>query len=161
MRIEIVWGVGHGTTHLSAFDGALHQAGLANYNLITLSSVIPKKTQIIEPGLLKKQYPVGESIYVVMACASPGAEKKKSVAGLGWVRATDGSGIFYEENRPTQSECRRALQNGLSEGQQRRHWDWEDEMSIRMVEAQSSSCSTAIVAAVYGPPHNWSVPTHE
>ena len=41
MRIKITSAVGSGPTTLAAFDAALQKAGIENYNLIPLSSVIP------------------------------------------------------------------------------------------------------------------------
>jgi pyruvoyl-dependent arginine decarboxylase len=46
MKIKIASGVGTGPTTLAAFDAALNHAGVANYNIIKLSSVIPPKTTI-------------------------------------------------------------------------------------------------------------------
>jgi arginine decarboxylase len=48
MRIQLVSGAGSARTQLAAFDAALVDAGISNYNLITLSSVIPAGAEIIE-----------------------------------------------------------------------------------------------------------------
>ncbi len=50
MRIDIVWGGSEGKTLLSAFDRALLNAGIHNFNLIPLSSVIPPQSVIHETG---------------------------------------------------------------------------------------------------------------
>lgn len=47
MEIQISTGIGIGPTQLSAFDSALNNAGVANYNLLKLSSVIPPKSKIV------------------------------------------------------------------------------------------------------------------
>ena len=39
MNIHVASGLGTGPTKLSAFDAALNAAGVANYNIIKLSSV--------------------------------------------------------------------------------------------------------------------------
>ena len=44
--ITIRTGSGQGHTKLSAFDHALLTAGVANFNLITLSSVIPPRRRL-------------------------------------------------------------------------------------------------------------------
>lgn len=41
MQIFVTTGTGDGPTPLAAFDAALINAGVANYNLLYLSSVIP------------------------------------------------------------------------------------------------------------------------
>ncbi len=50
MRIDIVWGESEGKTLLSAFDRALLNAGIHNFNLIPLNSVIPPQSVIHERG---------------------------------------------------------------------------------------------------------------
>jgi arginine decarboxylase len=46
MLIKISSGVGTGPTALGAFDAALRNAGIENYNLISLSSVIPPAAEL-------------------------------------------------------------------------------------------------------------------
>ena len=41
MKLYIAKAIGRGSTELAAFDAALVGAGVANFNLIRLSSVIP------------------------------------------------------------------------------------------------------------------------
>jgi pyruvoyl-dependent arginine decarboxylase len=48
MEIPIVAGFGRGETGLSAFDAALGDSGVLNYNLIRLSSVIPPCSTVVE-----------------------------------------------------------------------------------------------------------------
>ena len=47
MKIKVTYGTGEGLTKLAAFDRALFNAGIANYNLIKLSSVIPKNSEVL------------------------------------------------------------------------------------------------------------------
>ncbi len=46
MDIKVVKGAGEASIPLSAFDAALKDAGIYNYNLITLSSVIPPGSKV-------------------------------------------------------------------------------------------------------------------
>ena len=69
MKITVTWGVGTGSTKLSAFDKALWNAGIANFNLIPLSSIIPPDSQI-ELRKLKLQNSkedFGKKLYVVLS----------------------------------------------------------------------------------------------
>jgi arginine decarboxylase len=50
LEIQVTTGTGEGPTPLAAFDAALLDAGVANYNLILLSSVIPAGASSAEPG---------------------------------------------------------------------------------------------------------------
>lgn len=50
-RYTFVSGVGKGSTELNAFDNALYNAGVGNYNLIKVSSILPpisKKEKIVD-----------------------------------------------------------------------------------------------------------------
>lgn len=117
MRIYVVSSVGTGTTLLSAFDKALYNAGTHNYNLITLSSVIPPKTEIIKT----KQYkaPVGEfgyRLYVVKAEVRSNDKGKVLAAGVGWYQLEDKRGFFVEHHLEGKNEkaLRREMENQIT-----------------------------------------------
>lgn len=97
MNIHIVSAVGKGRTLLSAFDHALQKAGVCNYNLITLSSIIPPNSQVI----ITKRYvtPVeefGYKLYVIKAEMRSEKKDEYITAGIGWYQLDDGRGFFVE-----------------------------------------------------------------
>lgn len=97
MDIFIVAGVGKGRTVLSAFDAALKDAGVHNYNLITLSSIIPpgsKISKIRRYQLQTEEY--GHKLYVVKAEYRSDEAGKFIAAGIGWYQLDDGRGMFVE-----------------------------------------------------------------
>lgn len=47
LSTHLATGTGEGPTPLAAFDAALMDAGVANYNLLCLSSVIPPNARIV------------------------------------------------------------------------------------------------------------------
>ena len=47
MRLYVAATVGQASTELAAFDAALIAAGVANFNLIRLSSVIPPACEVV------------------------------------------------------------------------------------------------------------------
>lgn len=97
MNIKVVCGVGEGKTQLSAFDHALKNVGVYNYNLIILSSIIPpgsKVEKIIQYESPKKEY--GHKLYVVKAEMRSAEVGKFIAAGIGWYQIKDGRGIFVE-----------------------------------------------------------------
>jgi arginine decarboxylase len=97
MQIPVVAGVGRGRTPLSAFDDALRDCGVLNYNLIRLSSVIPPGTTVVE--LDRACAPVdehGDRLYVVMAELRSAAAGRGIAAGIGWFQWGDGRGVFVE-----------------------------------------------------------------
>jgi len=83
MKIIITHGVGEGDTEISAFDSALLDAGINNYNLIKLSSVIPPESIV---KVKKINFNLGkpcERLYVVISERDEKTKGKK--LGLAWV----------------------------------------------------------------------------
>ena len=87
MNIQISAGTIAGPTKLSAFDSALNASGVANYNLIRLSSIIPPASKIqAQPGpisLLPGEW--GDRLYVVMADMRVDTPNQEAWAGIGWM----------------------------------------------------------------------------
>ena len=97
MEIKIVCGIGSGSTILSAFDSALKDAGVYNYNLITLSSIIPPESKVSKIRRYKTSLnEYGHRLYVVKAEYRSEEVGKFIAAGIGWYQIEDGRGIFVE-----------------------------------------------------------------
>jgi len=97
MSIQIVKAIGEGSTLLSAFDNALQNAGVCNYNLIRLSSIIPPNSKITRVD--HYQTPVsefGHKLYLVMADIRSSEAGKYIAAGIGWYQLEDNRGFFVE-----------------------------------------------------------------
>lgn len=111
MTITVAGGVGFGPTKLAAFDAALREAGLADFNLITLSSVIPPASTIVStagPATISGKW--GERLYVVVAQLRIDTRYEEAVAGLGWIQESDtGRGLFVEHVGHTEREVRRDI----------------------------------------------------
>jgi len=147
MRIDIVWGKSEGKTLLSAFDKALQQAGIHNFNLIPLSSVIPKDSVVEEVGQTRLPKEVGDVLHVVMA--SLGSKKANAVisAGLGWVQ-TDQGGLFIESKGEfSKEECEREMKEGLTEMLESR--GWKGEIKVKAVSHRVEKIANVTVIAVY------------
>lgn len=95
--IRVVSSKGEGQTELSAFDAALNNAGVSNYNLIVLSSVIPPGS-IIKPSKKYQTPPeqFGHKLYVVRAEIRSKQTGQFLAAGVGWYQLQDGRGLFVE-----------------------------------------------------------------
>ena len=98
LDIVITWGTGGAPTELAAFDAALQQAGVAHFNLIRLSSLIPPGSRITVPAVARPlEGGWGDRLYAVYAehrVSSPG---RRACAGLGWVVDSDtGAGVLVE-----------------------------------------------------------------
>jgi arginine decarboxylase len=97
MQIPVVAGVGRGRTALSAFDAALCDCGVLNYNLIRLSSVIPPGTTVFElERACAPPQEHGDRLYVVMAEQRSAEPRRAIAAGIGWFQWQGGRGVFVE-----------------------------------------------------------------
>lgn len=99
MIISVIAASGNGKTSLSSFDNALKHAGVCNYNLIVLSSIIPRGARIKKI----KQYTTpsneyGHRLYVVKAEAHASDPHIAVAAGVGWYQFADKSGVFVEHD---------------------------------------------------------------
>lgn len=95
--IIVMAGVGEGRTELSAFDAALWQCGVQDYNHIALSSVIPPRSHVVLcPRYRPPENEYGHRLYVVKAEMRSPDEGSVIAAGLGWWQWGDGRGVFVE-----------------------------------------------------------------
>jgi len=97
MNVKMVKGIGQGATKLSAFDCALQDAGVSNYNLIVLSSIIPPNA-IVErvKKYLTPAEEWGHKLYIVKAEERSDKKGDALAAGLGWYQIENGKGLFVE-----------------------------------------------------------------
>lgn len=149
MEVEVVWGAATGRTELGATDGALAAAGIQDYNLVELSSVVPSGATVVERGTHERDHPRGTAIGVVLATAI-GDVDETPIAGIGWHLASEG-GVFYEATADSSPKCRQTLLDGLTDAREIRDWDWAAEPSVRLHTGESAETSAAVVAAVFGP----------
>lgn len=95
-EVKVTFGNGEGTTGISAFDKALWNAGIANYNLIKLSSVIPRDSIVVPQKVNWNNMEIGYKLYCILSEYRETVLGKEAWAGLGWTQADDGSGLFVE-----------------------------------------------------------------
>jgi arginine decarboxylase len=118
MKLHISSGIGNGPTTLAAFDSALNQAGVANYNLIRLSSVIPPGSEVVlHKGDAVPHLPGnwGDRLYVVMAEQREARPNVEAWAGIGWVQdKKTGKGLFVEHEGSSEKAVRRDIEQSLT-----------------------------------------------
>lgn len=114
MLIRITTGTGEGPTPLAAFDAALRNAGVANYNLLELSSIIPTGSRIqrSKPSSSAGEY--GHRLYVVLAHRTETQKGKTAWAGLGWTQdKASGRGLFVDVNGSSLGEVEGEIEKTL------------------------------------------------
>jgi arginine decarboxylase len=115
MKINISAGTGVGPTELAAFDHALVNAGVANFNLIYLSSVLPPTSEV---SVLNKPHQPrgrwGDRLYVVMAQSRTSDRHKEVWAGIGWMQDPKTKrGLLVEHEGHSEGEVREDIQSTL------------------------------------------------
>ena len=88
-KFFLVSGIGEGDTSLTAFDGALLNAGIANTNLLKVTSILPPGCKEIKPIKL----PFGALVPVVYALKVSSTRDELISAGVG-------VGIPVNRNKP-------------------------------------------------------------
>lgn len=152
MPIELVWGEGSGETELGAFDHALSDAGIHNYNLVELSSVVPEGATVEHVGTLDPdRWTVGDLLAVVVAKATSSTDGERIAAGLGWAMAAEG-GIFMENHAATVEACETKLAANVADARRTREWRWDPGHETKVVDTVvSDGAGAAVVAAVFHP----------
>lgn len=123
MKIRVTKGVGYGPTELSAFDQALNIAGIANFNLIYLSSVLPPGSNVVrEHPATPFQGGWGDRLYIVIAQMRTIQRNQEVWAGIGWMQDPKSkAGLLVEHEGHSEQEVRADIENslkGLAENRQ-------------------------------------------
>ena len=134
LRIDVAAATGVGPTSLAAFDEALRGAGVQNFNLLRLSSVIPPGSVVTpaaprsaaEPSprtidLRSTSVPPavgggwGDRLYAVWAFESAHVLGQEAWAGIAWLQdPSDGRGLFVEHEGASESQVREELSASLT-----------------------------------------------
>lgn len=150
MKINVVTATGKAKTKLGAFDAALINAGIANTNIICLSSVIPPQAEIIfdKPDIDPTDF--GKRLYVVMARRETDKLGKIS-AGIGWVMEKNGRfGLFVEHDSTSKARVKKLIDRTLT-GMMASRSDYEfTDIQYAITEtankANQASCAIAVAA---------------
>lgn len=150
--IRVVWGNGTGPTAMSSYDAALADANVHNYNLVTVSSVLPAGAALEAVGTAPALGPPGNRLTVVQAreTVDPGGTEP-AVAGLGWARDESERGVFYEESGTDPDRVRETIEAGLERARELREWTFTNEDAVvRRAGADADAYTTQVVCALYG-----------
>ena len=97
--LPIVKSVGSGGTTLAAFHAALVELNVGHYNLIRLSSVVPRGVHIDASG--EAPAPTGswgDRLYCVYGEQRASIPGQEAWAGIGWIERLDGGGGLLVEH---------------------------------------------------------------
>ncbi|QHS18040.1 pyruvoyl-dependent arginine decarboxylase [Halopenitus persicus] len=175
--IHVAAGVGVAPTAMAAYDAALADANLHNYNLVTVSSIVPADATVTSVDRAPDLGPAGNRLTVVQAKrhlgpatsagsttgaeptssaesttgAEPDADRPSTIAaGLGWATGP-GPGLFYEVPGTEPEAVRDRIHEGLDAGATLRDWDLPDRETLVESATPSPDAHTCVVVvAAYG-----------
>lgn len=149
--ITLTKGTGTGDTKIAAFDAALNAAGIANYNLIRLSSIIPPNSKIEVGKYVTPPDEFGHKLYIVYASELQVEAGKEAWAGVGWTLAKDGTGkgLFTEHEGHSEHEVVNLIHDTLTNMVTYRSDEYGEVQSEIIGIACEGKPVCALVAAVY------------
>ncbi|MDQ3587184.1 MAG: pyruvoyl-dependent arginine decarboxylase [Actinomycetota bacterium] len=148
-EVTVTSGTGEGVTPLAAFDAALETAGIQDYNLIYMSSIIPPGSRVIRGRLAQTDDHHGDRLYVVIARRTVSEAGHEASAGLGWAQRSDGRGVFVEGMGTGEHGVHENIEASLASITARRGSDW-DELRFETATIQCHEHPVcAVVAAAY------------
>jgi arginine decarboxylase len=114
MIIPVTSAVGRGPTELAAFDSALVAAGVADRNLIYLSSVLPPASAVrLVDRIDGTPGSWGDRLYCVMAQTRTTVPGDQAWAGIGWAQDRSGRGLLVEHHAHDEASLRELVSSSL------------------------------------------------
>jgi len=149
LKIRVTSGIGTGTTNLSAFDAALFDAGIENFNLILLSSIIPPSCSLTIEKYKQAPMEMGQKLYTVMSRHFGNKENGSVYAGLGWAYTNDG-GIFVEHQGRSYNQVRDEIILSMTAMIEHRPFLKSQPLNHKIIGCDRVCSPTcALVAAIY------------
>jgi arginine decarboxylase len=148
LDITVRTGSGTARTPLAAFDAALLSAGVANFNLVTLSSVIPphSRVRVVEGTTLTGGH--GDRLYCVLSASYAERPGEIARAGLGWITDATTGGLFVEHHGGSEESLGEQIDLSLADMAANRGGGYGDVQKV-MASAQCVDlpvCALAIAA---------------
>lgn len=94
-RMFLTKGVGRHKEYLSSFELALRSAGIARFNLVTVSSIFPPRCKLISKSQGLKYFNDGQIVFSVMAKSSTNEPNRLISASVGVAIPQDRSHYGY------------------------------------------------------------------
>ena len=150
--IHVAGGIGRAPTAMAAYDAALADANLHNYNLVAVSSVIPADATIEVVDRAPDLGPAGNRLTVVEGRSVVGPDEAAETAATAIAWATGpGPGLFYEASGTDPAAVEEAVRRGLDAGCELREWTLTDrDTLVSTVAAADGGHTAAVVLAAYG-----------
>lgn len=163
LTIRVSTGTGTGRTTLAAFDAALASAGVSDFNLVRLSSIVPPGSRVLTvDGHEQLRGHHGDILYCVYARAHAVLPGHEAWAGIAWSRRDDGSGagLFVEHEGPSREQVSTDLTHSLEDLSATRGGTYHPEgQRIAGITCVTSPVCAVVVATFRRA--GWEEPGHE
>lgn len=131
-RYKISTGIGRSKYRITSFDHALCGAGVGNYNLVRLSSILPLNSQRMD----KIGLPLGSLLPIAYAVQTGRTGMISSAVAIGYPKEYDDAhcGVIMEfEGECGEEEAKRIVENMVREGFEKRGWalDYIESASVQ------------------------------
>ncbi len=148
MNIQVTYGVGEGLTPLAAFDAALHNAGIANYNIIRLSSIIPPRCTVSIDVADRNNIEIGYKLFVIMASATVTKRGESAFAGLGWMHSEEYGGVFVQHSGRNEDDVIQQIRDTFESMREYRNVEGNIQHKVVGIECRGKPVC-ALAAAIY------------
>ena len=149
-KIILASGVGFGTTEITAFDNALLKAGVGNYNLIKVSSIIPPNSQYEGNNLkLLNEKPIGSLLPAVYTYTYSRRENQPILSAImcGFPKDKNNNGVIFKySGNSNPDEAKFILNQMLDEASKNRNTSYISREFIFAYSKNSNiyTCSLAV-----------------
>jgi arginine decarboxylase len=150
VEIILTQGQGSGRTPASAFDAAMLDAGIGNYNLVRVGSAVPPGSAVTAAKYEPPSGQWGNRLYVVLASGVALITQTEMWAGIGWVQAKDGRGLLVRHTDPSQENVVNEIQTSLTDMVGRRKENFGPVRYILQHVKFINEPVCCLVAAVFG-----------
>jgi arginine decarboxylase len=137
---------------MAAYDAALADANLHNYNLVAVSSIIPADATIELVDTAPNLGPAGNRLTVVegKSVVGPDEAADTTATAIAWATGP-GPGLFYEASGTDPDAVEREARRGLDAGCELRDWDLTArDTLVSTVDTSDNGYTAAVVIAAYG-----------
>ncbi|NPA27129.1 MAG: polyamine aminopropyltransferase [Chloroflexi bacterium] len=142
--VSLTAGHAEGLDDLTAFDNALHDAGIADLNLIKVSSIVPQGSRVVP----MRSFPVGSLVPTVYARACSDRPGETVVAAVGMGLSPDGRGVLMEYHGVgTEAEAEAIVRRRVEAAFAMRGLELH-EYHVVVAEHVVRKCGCAVAAAV-------------
>ena len=152
MELFLAAAIGRARTELAAFDHALTLAGIADRNLIRLSSVIPAGARVVETPQIPATFGGcwGDRLYAVYAEQRTSRPGVQVWAGVGWItEPCTGRGLFVEHEGGDEHTVREHIATSLDDLRHHRHVEFGPPQSCVIGTTCTGLPSCALVVCAY------------